>query len=218
MSRTWLPSLSSKKIKQEESKHIQSSLIMFARTPPATMQTWSKTLEGLRNKVTVLYLPTLLTSLLLPCVGSWYQCFGWTWDHAHASLLQDSTVLPEHCECWAYGNESLLPLLETSFWLGYLANTDSTLNSVRIAFWQELIFWLHNSRLAVLLKQSTPHFSTHLTLPPLPPIWIFFPLSFMLAKIQSVWDTKGGVFRDISSHSSFSYSKWTKGQGKKKYL
>ena len=148
---------------------------MFARTPPTTIQTWSKTLEGLRNKDILIYLPTPL----------WPYCSCLVLDHGTnaqgapetihmPSFLKDSTVLPEYCECWAYGNGSLLPLFETSFWLGYLANTDSTLNSVRIVFWQELFFRLHNSRLAVLLQQSTLHSSIPPTLPPFPLIWIFF--------------------------------------------
>lgn len=148
---------------------------MFARTPPTTIQTWSKTLEGLRNKDILVYLPTPL----------WPRCSCLVLDRGTNTrgalettrtppLLKDSTVLPEYCECWAYGNGSLLPLFETSFWLGYLANADSTLNSVRIVFWQELFFRLHNSRLAVLLKRSTLHFSTPLTLPPFLLIRIFF--------------------------------------------
>lgn len=136
---------------------------------------WSKTLEGLRNKDILIYLPPPLCphcSYLVLDHGTNAQGAPETM-HTHP-LLKDSTILPEFCECWAYGNRSLLPLFETSFWLGYLANTDSTLNSVRIVFWQELFFRLHNSRLAILLKQSTLHFSTPLTLPPFPLIWIFF--------------------------------------------
>lgn len=148
---------------------------MFARTPPTTRQTWSKTLEGLRKQDLPLYLPTLLCprcSCLVLDGGTNAQSAPET--TRTPPLLKDSTVLAEYCECWAYGNGSLLPLFETSFWLGYLANTDSTLNSVRIVFWQELLFRLHNSRLAVWLKQSTLHFSTPITLPPFPLIWIFF--------------------------------------------
>lgn len=148
---------------------------MFARTPPTTIQTWSQTLEGLRNKDILTYLPTGLW----PCCSCLVLDRGANAQGAPETrrtppLLEDSAVLPESCECWAYVNQSLLPLFETSFWLGYLANTDSTLNSVRIVFWQELFFRLHNSRLAVLLRQSSRHFSTPLTLLPFPLMWIFF--------------------------------------------